>query len=90
MLLAHQGGWDEILLVLAPIAVIVGLLRLAAKRASRLADERDDAGDQVHDAGSDQVSDTGTDDVAVEARPSPIDLDDVAPPPPSGPGGSAD
>jgi hypothetical protein len=40
MLIAHQGGWDEILLVLAPIAVIVGLLRLASTRAARLADER--------------------------------------------------
>lgn len=41
MLIAHQGGWDEILLVLAPIAVIVGLLRLASTRAARLAQERD-------------------------------------------------
>jgi hypothetical protein len=31
-LLAHQGGWDEILLVLGPIAVIVGLLALARRR----------------------------------------------------------
>jgi hypothetical protein len=30
--LAHQGGWDEILLVLGPIAIIVGLLALARKR----------------------------------------------------------
>jgi hypothetical protein len=30
--LAHQGGWDEILLVLGPILVIVGLLRLAKHR----------------------------------------------------------
>ncbi len=32
MMLAHQGGWDEILLVLGPIAVIAGLLWLAKKR----------------------------------------------------------
>ncbi len=32
--LAHQGGWDEILLVLGPIAVIVGLLMLARKRVA--------------------------------------------------------
>ena len=31
-MIAHQGGWDEILLVLGPIAVIVGLLMLAHKR----------------------------------------------------------
>lgn len=31
-LLAHQGGWDEILLVIGPIAVIVGLLLLVRRR----------------------------------------------------------
>lgn len=40
-LLAHQGGWDEILLVVAPIAVLAGLLRLANKRADRLAETSD-------------------------------------------------
>ena len=34
-MLAHQGGWDEILLVLAPILVIAGLLSLAKKRVER-------------------------------------------------------
>jgi hypothetical protein len=34
-LLAHQGGWDEILLVLGPILIIVGLLRLAKHRVER-------------------------------------------------------
>lgn len=38
-LLAHQGGWDEILLVLGPILIIVGLLRLAKNRVER---EKDD------------------------------------------------
>jgi hypothetical protein len=33
--LAHQGGWDEILLVAGPIAVIVGLLWLAKRRIHR-------------------------------------------------------
>jgi len=33
--LAHQGGWDEILLVLGPILVIGGLLRLAKQRVER-------------------------------------------------------
>ncbi len=31
-MIAHQGGWDEILLVLGPIAVIIGLLVVARKR----------------------------------------------------------
>jgi len=32
---AHQGGWDEILLVAAPLALLAGLLLLANRRASR-------------------------------------------------------
>ncbi len=35
MIFAHQGGWDEILLVLVPIAAIVFLLRLARRRAEQ-------------------------------------------------------
>jgi hypothetical protein len=34
-LLAHQGGWDEILLVVGPIAVVVGLLALARRRVTK-------------------------------------------------------
>jgi hypothetical protein len=34
-LLAHQGGWDEILLVIGPMAVIVALLAVARRRVSR-------------------------------------------------------
>ena len=39
--LAHQGGWDEILLVAGPIVLLGGLLYVANKRADRLAAERD-------------------------------------------------
>jgi hypothetical protein len=35
MIFAHQGGWDEMLFVIVPIAVIFGLLRLAQRRAKR-------------------------------------------------------
>ncbi len=35
--LAHQGGWDEILLVLVPIVVVAWLLWLAKRRVSRAA-----------------------------------------------------
>lgn len=38
--LAHQGGWDEILFVLAPLLVLAGLLALARKRADQLDVER--------------------------------------------------
>jgi hypothetical protein len=34
MMLAHQGGWDEALFVLAPLVVIGGLLLLANRRAN--------------------------------------------------------
>ena len=33
MIFAHQGGWDEMLMVAGPILVIVLLLRLAQRRA---------------------------------------------------------
>jgi hypothetical protein len=39
--LAHQGGWDEILFVAAPIAVVVGLLRVAGARSRRIQSGRD-------------------------------------------------
>lgn len=35
VLFAHQGGWDEILLVAGPIIVIAGLLALAKRRVDR-------------------------------------------------------
>lgn len=34
-LLAHQGGWDEILLVAGPIAIILVLLMVVKKRIDR-------------------------------------------------------
>ena len=39
--LGHQGGWDEILFVLVPIALFAGLLALANKRAAREQAERE-------------------------------------------------
>ncbi len=40
--LAHQGGWDEALLVIVPIAVFVALLMLANKRAKAVQQRRAD------------------------------------------------
>ena len=40
MIFAHQGGWDEMLMVLVPIGLFIGLLRLAKRRAERAAAER--------------------------------------------------
>ncbi len=40
-MLAHQGGWDEIMLVAGPIAVIVLVLWQATRRADRQVAERE-------------------------------------------------
>ncbi|MEM8621598.1 MAG: hypothetical protein AAGF73_17955 [Actinomycetota bacterium] len=40
-LLAHQGGWDEILLIAGPIAIIAGLLMLAKRRVEANAGDRE-------------------------------------------------
>ena len=40
MVFAHQGGWDEMLMVLVPIGLLVGLLRVAKRRAERAAADR--------------------------------------------------
>jgi hypothetical protein len=38
-ILAHQGGWDEIILVMGPLAVIAGALWLANRRVSTQLEE---------------------------------------------------
>ena len=46
-ILAHQGGWDEILWVLVPISVMVWLLRVASQRvrnAGKKTSESSDVG----------------------------------------------
>lgn len=34
--LAHQGGWDELLLVAGPILLIVGILAVVKRRVDRM------------------------------------------------------
>jgi hypothetical protein len=41
--LAHQGGWDELLFVAGPILLIVGLLAIANKRAKAVQRDREAA-----------------------------------------------
>lgn len=41
---AHQGGWDEILFVVVPIAIFAGLLAVANRRASRIEGQRRETG----------------------------------------------
>lgn len=65
-LLAHQGGWDEVLLVAAPIVVFGVLLTVANRRhhASEAPPEATDA-DPAGDArteGSDEHDAPGTQD----------------------------
>ena len=40
LLLAHQGGWDEILLVLVPILLFAVLLVVANRRANTIEGQR--------------------------------------------------
>jgi cyanate permease len=53
-MVAHQGGWDEILLVIGPMAVVAGLLWLAKRRLTRAEragreDETDSAASRTSD-----------------------------------------
>lgn len=50
--LGHQGGWDEILMVLAPLLIFAGLLALARRRV----------GDIEQDRASAPTTDPGTED----------------------------
>ena len=44
-IVAHQGGWDEMLLVAGPIALVAGLLWLARRRVTRAAQPADTSED---------------------------------------------
>ena len=48
-ILAHAGGWDEILMVAAPIAIFGGLLWMANRRAIRQAEEREAAANAANE-----------------------------------------
>ena len=52
--LAHQGGWDEALFVLVPMALVVLLMRMGAKRTPPDEDE-----DVAEGAGPDVPGDEG-------------------------------
>jgi hypothetical protein len=49
MILAHQGGWDEALMVLVPIGVFVAVLFVANRRAERVRSEREQRADDGDD-----------------------------------------
>lgn len=50
-LFAHQGGWDEIAMVLVPIAIFAGLLVVANRRANSIERARDRAAGDGDDPG---------------------------------------
>lgn len=35
-ILAHQGGWDELLFVIGPIVLIIGILAIVKRRVDRM------------------------------------------------------
>ena len=41
-LVAHQGGWDEVLLVAGPIVVIVAVLAIAKRRVDAIEHRADE------------------------------------------------
>jgi hypothetical protein len=43
VIVAHQGGWDEVMLIGGPIIVIAGLLILAKKRVDSAQPENQDS-----------------------------------------------
>ncbi len=53
LILAHQGGWDEMLLVAAPVGIFAGLLWIANRRADGADqnDQDDQDGDRLDDHG---------------------------------------
>lgn len=48
-IIAHQGGWDEILLIVGPIVVIALALRFAKRRVDRTYSDQTRAADQTPD-----------------------------------------
>ncbi len=57
LLLAHQGGWDEALMVLVPIGLFAFVLFMANRRAERVRSERERlAPDQPVQASENQAS----------------------------------
>ena len=51
--LAHQGGWDELLLIAIPIVIVVGLLAMVKRRVERAAEQAHVASEQSISADSD-------------------------------------
>ena len=58
VLLAHQGGWDEILLIAGPIVIIIGLLWLAKRRVDHAASLHGPGGTHADQSGGHSPADS--------------------------------
>jgi hypothetical protein len=47
MVLAHQGGWDEMLFVAVPLGLFAFLLYMANRKAQQHLDENEEADDEL-------------------------------------------
>ena len=54
-ILAHQGGWDEILMVAGPVLLLWLILRMANRRAHRMVETSATLGDATTDATADRT-----------------------------------
>jgi hypothetical protein len=52
VVLMHQGGWDEMLMVLGPLAIVIALIALARKHVPS-EEEPDDPSGLQREAGAD-------------------------------------
>ena len=52
--IAHQGGWDEALMFIVPIAIAVGAVKWAEKRGVRKREELEDVAAETppHEGGA--------------------------------------
>ncbi len=72
LLLAHQGGWDELLMVAAPVVLVAGLLVLANRRAmAALAERLGNPDDPPSGAPGDRADRADQPDPADQAGPEP-------------------
>jgi FtsZ-interacting cell division protein ZipA len=58
--LAHQGGWDEVLLVVAPLALIGLLLYVANRRVNAQLQQASDAQTETAEPSNESARDTET------------------------------
>lgn len=72
VILAHQGGWDEILMVAGPVLLMWLILRVANKRAHRMADAAS-AHDTSDDAAVETAEESASDRLSPRGGPSPQD-----------------